>query len=77
MQYAIVEICADSQDCSVPVNATIFETELTDPEQILMAYVPKIEVGRGTNAVSVFINGREYTIEDVYYRGRWKFYDYG
>lgn len=76
MQYAIVEICSDGQDCSAPVNAVIFETELTDPEQILMAYVPNIKVGNGTNAVSVFINEREYTIEDLYYRGRWKFYDY-
>lgn len=75
MQYAIVEIHMDEE--YYVTNAAIFETELTDPKEILMAYVPKIEVGNGTNAVSLFLNGRQYTIEDSYYRGRWKFYDLG
>ncbi len=75
MQYAIVELCCD--DNSYVTNAAIFETELTDPEQILMAYVPFIKAGSGTNVLCIFLEGHQYVIEDTFYRSEWKFYDYG
>lgn len=58
-------------------NAAIFETELTEPKEILMEYVPNIKVGNNTNVVYIFLNGRQYGIEDCYFTGKWKFYDYG
>ena len=74
MQYAIVEAHNGSE--YYVVNAVVFETEFTEPKEILMAYVPNIQVGSGTNVVYVWLNGRHFGVEDSYFTGKWKFYDY-